>query len=73
MKPRRHPRTGLRLARTLCNRCGKSFPGRVLLADQAYCPECTGAIGDRDSKAARFAPGKRGTIVPEAGTAEGDE
>ena len=65
MKTRRHPRTGLRLARTLCNRCGRSFPGRVLLADQAYCPECTGAIGDPDLRTARFAPSRRGPLTPD--------
>ena len=68
MKTRRHPRTGLKLTRTQCNRCGKSFAGRVLLADQAYCPECTGAIVDRENGRAKFAPGKQGTIAPNAGT-----
>ena len=62
MKPRKHPRTGAPLARTICNRCGRDFPGRVLRADAATCPDCT-AILDRESKTARFAPAKRGPLT----------
>lgn len=59
------------MTRTQCVRCHRTFPGRVLLADQAYCGECE-QIMDREIKGARFAPGKRGTIVPDTGT-EGEE
>jgi NAD-dependent SIR2 family protein deacetylase len=64
MKPRKHPRTGLALQRTQCVRCERSFPGRVLRADQAYCPECEQYL-DKEVKAAKFAPAKRGPLIPE--------
>jgi hypothetical protein len=67
---KRNPRTGHKLDRTTCNGCGKTFPGRVLPADRAYCPKCE---GDPESKAARFAPGRNnGTLAPNLGTPESD-
>jgi ribosomal protein S27AE len=59
---KKNPRTGLPLTRTQCNRCGESFPGRVLHADQAYCPKCE-IILDRETKRARFAPGRDAPAV----------
>ena len=66
MKRAHSPRTGMPLARTMCNGCGKTFPGRVLPADRAYCPSCESKC-DPESKRAMFAPG-RGGRVPNLGT-----
>jgi hypothetical protein len=54
---KKNPRTGLPLTRTQCNRCQETFPGKVLPAERLYCPDCQ-TILDRETKRARFAPGR---------------
>jgi len=66
---KKNPRTGLRLTRTQCNRCQKSFPGKVLHADQAYCPDCQ-TVMDKENTRAKFAPAKHAPLASEPEVAE---
>jgi hypothetical protein len=59
-KPRRLARTGRPPAVTKCARCGKRFPGTVV--GEPVCPRCD-TEGDKESRLARFAPGKRAPLT----------
>jgi hypothetical protein len=54
---------------TLCPVCGKRCSGRRLPADQGECPACRKhKKADPEPRAAKFAPGRGGRIVPNLGT-----
>jgi predicted Zn-ribbon and HTH transcriptional regulator len=64
--PRRKPGKVLFLSPTICPECGRSWSGAELLADADACPDCK--RGDKVEGRAKFAPSKRGTLVPDTGT-----
>lgn len=58
----------MRLDRTTCPKCHKRWPGHKLRSDESECPDCR-KRADPENGRARFAPGRRGPLIP----AEPDE